>query len=125
MKLSVIIVSYNVKYYLEQCLESLYKALKDIDAEVFVVDNHSHDGSVSYLKERFPNTHFIASSHNLGFARANNLAIQQCKGEYVLLLNPDTVVGEDVIMTSISFMDSHPKAGGHGVQMLMTVVKKP
>ena len=80
MKLSVIIVSYNVKYYLEQCLESLYKALKDIDAEVFVVDNHSHDGSVSYLKERFPDTHFIASSHNLGFARANNLAIQQCKG---------------------------------------------
>ena len=118
MKLSVIIVSYNVKYYLEQCLESLYRALKDIDAEVFVVDNHSHDGSVSYLKERFPDTRFIASSHNLGFARANNLAIQQCKGEYVLLLNPDTVVGEDVIMTSISFMDSHPKAGGHGVQML-------
>ena len=75
MKLSVIIVSYNVKYYLEQCLESLYRALKDIDAEVFVVDNHSYDGSVSYLKERFPDTRFIASSHNLGFARANNLAI--------------------------------------------------
>ena len=118
MKLSVVIVNYNVKYYLQQCLESLQRALKGVEAEVFVVDNHSHDGSVAYLRSRFPDVHFIASAHNLGFARGNNIAIRQSKGEYVLLLNPDTVVGEEVIRSSIAFMDSHPAAGGHGVQML-------
>ena len=118
MKLSVVIVNYNVKYYLQQCLESLQRALKGVEAEVFVVDNHSHDGSVAYLRSRFPDVHFIASAHNLGFAGGNNIAIRQSKGEYVLLLNPDTVVGEEVIHASIDFMDSHPAAGGHGVQML-------
>ena len=118
MKLSVVIVNYNVKYYLGQCLESLQRALKGGEAEVFVVDNHSHDGSVAYLRSRFPDVHFIASAHNLGFACGNNIAIRQSKGEYVLLLNPDTVVGEEVIHASIDFMDSHPAAGGHGVQML-------
>lgn len=118
MKLSVVIVNYNVKYYLGQCLGSLRRALEGIEAEVFVVDNHSHDNSVPYLRNRFPEVRFIASAHNLGFARANNIAIRQSKGEYVLLLNPDTVVGEDVIRASIAFMDSHPRAGAHGVQML-------
>ena len=118
MKLSVVIVNYNVKYYLQQCLESLQRALKGVEAEVFVVDNHSYDGSVAYLRSRFPDVHFIASAHNLGFAGGNNIAIRQSKGEYVLLLNPDTVVGEEVIHASIDFMDSHPATGGHGVQML-------
>ena len=118
MKLSVVIVNYNVKYYLGQCLESLRRALKGIEAEVIVVDNHSHDDSVAYLRSRFPEVHFIASAHNLGFACGNNIAIRQSKGEYVLLLNPDTVVGEDVIRASVAFMDSHPGAGAHGVQML-------
>ena len=97
MKLSVIIVNYNVKYYLEQCLESLQRALEGIEAEVFVVDNHSSDGSIAYLRPRFPAVRFIASAHNLGFAGGNNIAIRQSQGEYILLLNPDTVVGEDVI----------------------------
>ena len=88
MKLSVVIVNYNVKYYLQQCLESLQRALKGVEAEVFVVDNHSHDGSVAYLRSRFPDVHFIASAHNLGFAGGNNIAIRQSKGEYVLLLTP-------------------------------------
>ncbi len=118
MKLSVVIVNYNVKYYLGQCLESLRRALKGIEAEVIVVDNHSHDDSVAYLRSRFPEVHFIASAHNLGFACGNNIAIRQSKGEYVLLLNPDTVVGEDAIRASVAFMDSHPGAGAHGVQML-------
>ena len=83
MKLSVVIVNYNVKYYLQQCLESLQRALKGVEAEVFVVDNHSHDGSVAYLRSRFPDVHFIASAHNLGFAGGNNIAIRQSKGEYV------------------------------------------
>ena len=118
MKLSVVIVNYNVKYYLGQCLQSLFRALKGVEAEVFVVDNHSHDGSVAYLRSRFPAVHVIASAHNLGFARGNNIALRQCKGEYVLLLNPDTVVGETVIQSSIAFMDSHPAAGAHGVEMI-------
>ncbi len=118
MKLSVIIVNYNVKYYLEQCLESLQRALEGIEAEVFVVDNHSSDGSIAYLRPRFPAVRFIASAHNLGFAGGNNIAIRQSQGEYILLLNPDTVVGEDVIRASLDFMDSHPQAGGHGVEML-------
>lgn len=118
MKLSVVIVNYNVKYYIEQCLRSVLRAIKGIEAEIIIVDNHSHDGSVAYLRERFPSVHIIASQHNLGFARANNLAIRQSKGDYILLLNPDTIVGEQTLHASVAFMDSHPNAGGHGLQML-------
>ena len=118
MKITVIIVSYNVKYYLEQCLISLKKALHGIDSEVFVVDNHSRDGSMAYLRKRFNSYNFVVSNHNLGFARANNLAIKRSKGEYILLLNPDTIVGENTIRECLSFMDSHPLAGGLGVKML-------
>ncbi len=118
MKISVIIVNYNVKYYLEQCLCSVLKALRGLEAEVYVVDNHSRDGSVDYLRKRFRSVRFVASNHNLGFSRANNLAIRRSKGEYVLLLNPDTIVGEDVIDESLRFMDAHPDAGGLGVKML-------
>lgn len=118
MKLSVVIVSYNVKYYLEQCLLSLQRALSTIDSEVIVVDNHSKDGSCEYLREKFSDVQFIASRHNLGFARANNLAIKKCKGKYVLLLNPDTVVGEDTLIHAVDFMDKHADAGAVGVGML-------
>jgi len=117
MKLSVIIVNYKVKYYLEQCLLSLFKATGEIKTEVLVVDNHSADGSLEYLRKRFRNVKFIGSSHNLGFARANNLAIRRSKGEYVLLLNPDTVVAENTIRGTIDFMDAHPEAGSCGVRM--------
>lgn len=118
MKLTVVIVSYNVKYYLEQCLDSLFRALHGIEAEIYVVDNHSKDYSVEYLQQRFDKVKFIACNHNFGFARANNLAINRTESEYVLLLNPDTVIGENVIKDSIAFMDSHDNAGGLGVQML-------
>lgn len=118
MKLSIIIVNYNVKYYLEQCLTSLERALAGIEGEVTVVDNHSSDGSLAYLKPRFPHVTFIESNHNLGFARANNIAIRQSRGEYVLMLNPDTIVGEQTLKEVMAFMDSHPKAGAAGVQML-------
>lgn len=120
LKLSVIIVSYNVKHYLEQCLLSLERAVEGIETEIFVVDNHSRDESVEYLSERFPEVNFIASNHNLGFSRANNMAIRQCVGQYVLLLNPDTVVAEDTIGQVLGFMDEHPKVGGVGVKMLKT-----
>ncbi len=120
MILSVVIVSYNVKSYLEQCLCSLEKSLRDIDNEIFVVDNHSKDGSCEYLQPLHPKAHFISSNHNLGFARANNLAIRRCKGKYILLLNPDTVVGENTLKQVVDFMESHQDAGSAGVKMLHT-----
>ena len=81
MTLSVIIVSYNVKYYLEQCLESVRRASRGLQAEVFVVDNLSTDGSVAYLRERFPEVHFVENRENVGFARANNQAIRMSSGK--------------------------------------------
>ena len=139
MKLSVIIVSYNVKYYLDQCIRSVLRAFevmlgddasssssssgeKDV-AEIIVVDNHSSDGSLEYLQRRYsrevyPMVRFVGSNHNLGFARANNIAIRQSEAEYVLLLNPDTIVGEQVLSECIRFMDAHPDAGAAGVRML-------
>ena len=120
MKLSVIIVNYNVKHYLYQCLESVYRAVKGLEAEVFVVDNHSRDNSISYVSRRFEQVNYVESNHNLGFARANNIAIRQSLGEYVLLLNPDTFVSEDAIKQSLQFMEEHPDAGALGVCMMKT-----
>ena len=120
MKLSVIIVNYKVKHYLEQCLRSVAEASRGIAVEVIVVDNASGDGSVEYLRERFPDVTIIASEENLGFARANNLAIRNSHGQYVLLLNPDTIVAEETFSNFISFMDSTPDAGGCGAYMLHT-----
>lgn len=117
MKLTVIIVNYNVKYYVEQCLNSLEKALDGIDSHIYVVDNHSKDGSVNYLSLHFKNIDLIDSNHNLGFARANNIAIRQSDSDYVLLLNPDTIVAEDTLREVVNFMDNHPKVGGIGVRM--------
>lgn len=119
-RLTIVIVNYNVKHYVEQCLYSIRQAIEHIDCDVYVVDNHSKDQSVSYLKPRFPWVHFIASNHNLGFARANNIAIRESQSHYVLLLNPDTLVGEHVLDACIEFMDSHEQAGGIGVKMLKT-----
>ncbi|MDR2980156.1 MAG: glycosyltransferase family 2 protein [Bacteroidales bacterium] len=118
MKLSVIIVNYNVKYFIEQCLLSVNKALTDIESEVFVVDNHSSDGSAELLKSRFPNIKLIENKDNIGFAKANNLAIKLAVGEYVLLLNPDTLVEEDTFAKCLDFMDKTPDAGGLGVKMI-------
>lgn len=118
MKLSVVIVNYNVEHFLEQCLHAVRKALKGIDAEVFVVDNNSVDGSVPMVKEKFPEVRLIANKNNTGFSFANNQAIRVATGEYVLLLNPDTVVEEDTFQKVLAFMDAHPDAGGLGVKML-------
>ena len=118
MKLSVIIVNYNVKHFLEQCLHSVYKAAKDIETEIFVVDNNSVDGSAQLVREKFPNLYFIENKENVGFSKANNQAVKLAKGEYILLLNPDTVVEEDTFKKVTGFMDSHPEAGGLGVKMI-------
>jgi len=118
LQLSVIIVNYNVKHFLEQCLYSVYKALGDTAAEVFVVDNNSVDGSLGLIKEKFPQVKVIANKVNKGFSAANNQAIQLSAGKFVLLLNPDTVVQEDAFSKSIAFMEAHPDAGGLGIKML-------
>lgn len=118
VKLSVIIVNYNVKHFIEQCLFSVLQASRYLDTEVFVVDNNSVDGSVTLIKEKFPQVILIENKENTGFSVANNQAIRQAKGQYVLLLNPDTVVQEDTFSKVIDFMDHHPEAGGLGVKML-------
>ena len=118
MKLSIVIVNYNVKHFIEQCLHSVYSAIKGIDAEVFVVDNNSVDGSVALIKEKFPQVILIENKVNTGFSKANNQAICVSKGQYVLLLNPDTVVQEDTFTKTLAFMDAHPDAGGLGVKMV-------
>lgn len=125
VKLSVVIVNYNVKYYVDQCVRSVLRAFRRteaLNAELIVVDNHSSDGSVEYLSSRYPQAQFpmlrfVSCSHNLGFARANNIAIRQSDAQYVLLLNPDTIVGETVLGDCLQFMDSHPDAAALGVCM--------
>ncbi len=118
MKLTVVIVNYNVEHFLEQCLHSVRKASKKMAVEVFVVDNNSVDGSVQLVKEKFPEVILIANKENVGFSRANNQAMRVAKGEYILLLNPDTVVEETTFDKVVAFMDAHPDAGGLGVQMI-------
>ncbi|HYG14428.1 MAG TPA: glycosyltransferase family 2 protein, partial [Bacteroidia bacterium] len=118
MKLSVIIVNYNVKAFLEQALLSVQKAAQKTTAEVFVVDNDSVDGSVEMVQEKFPWVKLIANKKNVGFSAANNQGIKESTGEYVLLLNPDTVVEESTFEKLVRFMDGNPDAGGLGVRMI-------
>ncbi|MGD0341753.1 MAG: glycosyltransferase [Bacteroidales bacterium] len=118
MDLSVIIVSYNVRHFLEQCLLSVYKALDGIDSEVFVVDNNSADGSCSMVSSRFPEARLIMNNENRGFSAANNQALKLATGRYILLLNPDTLVEEETFKKCIAFMDNHPDAGAAGARMI-------
>jgi GT2 family glycosyltransferase len=117
-KVSVIIVNYNVCYFLEQTLRSVQKALRMVDGEVFVVDNNSVDGSVEMVKAKFPEVKLIVNQENTGFSRANNQAIRLAQGQYVLLLNPDTVIQEDTLKKCCDFMDHQSDAGGLGVYMV-------
>ncbi len=125
MLLSVIIVNYNVKYFLEQCLCSVRKAIGAVtvetggpDVEVWVVDNNSTDKSIEYLQGRFPFVQFIKNPVNQGFSKANNQAIQKAAGKYILFLNPDTIIPEDAFTKCIAFMESTADAGALGVQMI-------
>ena len=121
MLLSVVIVNYNVKSYLEQCLRSVCQS-KGLalgqDFEIFVVDNHSVDDSVEMVREKFPQVRLIANQDNVGFAKANNQAIRLSQAKYVLLLNPDTLIEADSLKKCLDFMESHPDAGGLGVKMI-------
>jgi len=118
MDISVVIVNYNVKYFLDQCLASVQKATEGLNAEVFVVDNNSVDGSCRMIQEKYPDVKLIINKENVGFSKANNQAIRIAVGKYVLLLNPDTVVDSDTFKKVIKFMDEHPDAGALGVQMV-------
>ncbi|UOR05884.1 glycosyltransferase [Hymenobacter aerilatus] len=120
VKLSVVIVSYNVCHFLEQALLSVRKAAARLGepVEVFVVDNHSADGSVAMVRTRFPEVILLENKTNPGFSTANNQALRRARGQYVLLLNPDTVVEEDAFQQCCQFMDEHPEGGGMGVHML-------
>jgi len=118
MDLSVIIVNWNTKDLLCQCIDSLAQTVKKIDTEIFVVDNGSTDGSVAAIREKFPRVRLVENQVNLGFARANNQAISLSSGEYLLLLNPDTKVKDEAIPQMLSFMNAHAKAGLVGGQLL-------
>lgn len=118
MVLTVVIVNYNVKYFLEQCLRSVFSATKGIDSEVFVVDNCSSDGSVEWIKNQFPEVILIENQVNVGFSKANNQAIRLAKGEWVLLLNPDTIVPENCFDEILRYCQGQTKLGGLGVKML-------
>jgi N-acetylglucosaminyl-diphospho-decaprenol L-rhamnosyltransferase len=118
MQLSIIIVSYNVKYYFEQCLHSVLVACKNIKAEIIIVDNNSNDKTGEYIQAKFPGIIFIQNEKNIGFAKANNIGLHIAKGEFILYLNPDTIIPENVIANCISFLNEHKEAGAVGVRMI-------
>jgi GT2 family glycosyltransferase len=115
---SVIIVNYNVREFLSQALRSVERASSDHSVEVFVVDNNSVDGSVAMVERDFPNVTVISNSENVGFGRANNMAIREASGDYLLILNPDTIVQEDTLARMVDFFESHSDAGAVGCQIL-------
>jgi GT2 family glycosyltransferase len=118
MKLSVIIVNYNVKYFLDQCLHSVQKALNGIESEIIVVDNNSTDGSDEMIVQNHKEVKLIINKENVGYAKANNQGIIIAKGSYILLLNPDTIVAEDTFQKSLEFIASHADAGALGLRMI-------
>ena len=124
MQLSIVIVNYNVKYFLKQCLASVFgsdKRLADgseLELDVWVVDNDSVDGSVEMVRSDFPQVHMIENHENVGFAKANNMALKQATGDLLLLLNPDTVVERDTFVQCADFMATHSDCGGLTVKMV-------
>ena len=116
-ELSVIIVNYNVKHFLEQCLYSVLSS-REVDTEIIVVDNQSSDGSMAFLPKKFPQVKFIENRENLGFAKACNQGLAAAGGEYILFLNPDTIVTENCFRDSINFLAARPEAGGLGIRMI-------
>jgi GT2 family glycosyltransferase len=117
MELSVIIVNFNAGDYLRKCLDSVFKATEQIAHEVFVVDNNSSDGSVEMIGSEFPFVKLIQNKINSGFSAANNQAIRQSTGQFVLILNPDTIVESDTFSKCIEFMNTHADAGAVGIKM--------
>ncbi|HYF84141.1 MAG TPA: glycosyltransferase family 2 protein [Clostridia bacterium] len=119
MRLSIIIVSYNTRELLKNAIESIYMTYQNDDLEVIVVDNGSSDGSTAMVKEEFGDVILIESSENLGFAKANNIAIKQSKGKYILLLNPDTILVEDCLEKCLAYMNNNQSIGALGCKVVM------
>ncbi len=118
MKLSIIIVNYNVQYFLEQCLLSVQKAVSKINAEIMVVDNNSKDGSREMIMTKFPNVSLIVNKDNFGFSRANNQGVEQATGEFILILNPDVILAEDTLENVLSFVEEQSNIGAVGVRFI-------
>lgn len=118
MKLSVVILNYNVKYFIDLCLQSVMAATKNLDAEIIVVDNASKDGSVSWIKSQFPQVNLIENKENLGFPKGNNIGVSQAKGEYVCILNPDTIVGENTFSDALLFMEKNKQISIMGPKLI-------
>ena len=118
MQLSVIILNYNVRYFLEQCVLSVENAIKTLDAEIIVIDNNSSDDSCEMMKQRFPHIKLIENKDNLGFPKGNNIGVAQAKGEYICILNPDTVVAEDAFEKIASFLAITENVGIVGVKLI-------
>lgn len=118
MTLSIVIVNYNVKYFLEQCLLSIVESKTNLSIQIYVVDNNSQDGSLEYLRPKFPQVTFIANSDNPGFSKANNQVLKYVTGDYILILNPDTLLAEDTLETVTTFLEQNPEAGACGVKMI-------
>ncbi len=118
MKLSVVILNYNVRYFLQQCLYSVQRAVESLDAEIIVIDNNSKDDSCRMVKELFPTVRLLENKENVGFSKANNQAVAVAKGEYVCILNPDTVVAEDTFTRTLDFAQRHPEMGILGVHLI-------
>ncbi len=118
MTLSVVILNYNVRYFLEQCLLSVQKAIENLDAEIIVIDNDSKDDSCQMLKTLFPNVTLIENRENVGFSKANNQAVAVAKGEYLCILNPDTAVADDTFLKCIKYYESTENIGALGVYMM-------
>ncbi len=118
MQLSVIILNYNVRYFLEQCVLSVQKALEGVDGEIIVIDNHSSDDSCSMMKQRFPNVQLIENSTNFGFPKGNNIGVAQAKGDYICILNPDTVVAEDTFTKVLAFAEKQNNLGIIGCKLI-------
>jgi GT2 family glycosyltransferase len=118
MQLSVIILNYNVRYFLELCVLSVESALKNIDSEIIVVDNNSTDESCVMIKKRFPNITLIQNNQNLGFSKGNNIGVAQAKGDYICILNPDTVVAEDTFEKVLAFAENKNNLGIIGVKLI-------
>jgi len=118
LKLSVIIVNYNVRYFLEQCIISVQKATRAIDAEIIIVDNNSTDDSCDMVKDSFPHITLIENKENVGFSTANNQGVAIAKGDYVCILNPDTAVAEDVFTKALHYADSLKDLGALGCYLM-------
>lgn len=116
--ISIVIVNYNVRFFLEQALQSVLKATADLSVQVWVVDNASSDDSIGMVKQKFPTVQIIENKENVGFARANNMALRLSNADYVLLLNPDTLLEESSLSKCFHFMENNSQAGALGVRMI-------